>query len=104
MGINVDSFVSYDQIQKIEPYPVPKDINKMIDLFKNVSSSIIQKMCIKATEACPALMYDVPDQYRTLEMYIKVVEKHPGWMYTVPDRFKTKRICEKAVRREPYLL
>ena len=50
----------------------------MIDLFKNMSSYLIQKMCIKAIEVCPSLMYEVPDQYKTWEMYIKVVEKHPG--------------------------
>ena len=41
----------------------------MIDLFKNVSSYIIRKMCIKAVEVCP----DEPDQYRTREMYIKAL-------------------------------
>ena len=71
------------------------NLNKMIDLFKNVSSYIIRKMCIKAIEVCSGLMYDVPDQYRTREMYIKVVEKYPVWLYTVPDCFETgsPRIC-----------
>ena len=52
-------------------------------------------MCIKAIEVCSGLMYDVPDQYRTREMYIKVAEKYPGWPYTVPDCFETgsPRIC-----------
>ena len=71
------------------------NLNKMIDLFKNVSSYIIRNMCIKAIEVCSGLMYDVLDQYRTREMYIKVVEKYPGWLYTVPDCFETgrPRIC-----------
>ena len=45
----------------------------MIDLFKNVSSYIIGKMCIKAVEVCLGLMYDVPDQYRTREMCIRAL-------------------------------
>ena len=37
----------------------------MIDLFKNVSSYIIPKTCIKEIEACLGLMQDVPDQDHT---------------------------------------
>ena len=61
----------------------------MIDLFKNVSLYIIQKMCIKAIEVCPCLTDNVPDQYRMQEMYIKVVEKHPQWLEKVPHTFET---------------
>ena len=74
----------------------PKYINKMIYLFKNA----IWKICIKAID----FMGDVPDQYRTREMYIRVVEKYPGWLPSVPDRFKTQKMCDNVVRWNPYYL
>ena len=89
----------------------------MFDSFKNV----IRKMCIKAIVICPDFMNNVPDQYRTREMYTRLVEKDPGWLHYVPDRFnvvrrdpyylqyvpdycKTQKMCDDVVRRDPYYL
>ena len=59
-------------------------------------------MCIKAIVICPDFMNNVPDQYRTREMYTRLVEKDPGWLHYVPDRFKTQKMCDDVVRRDPY--
>ena len=78
----------------------------MIDLFKNVSSYIIQKTCIKAIEVCPGLMQDVPDQDSFRERYIKAVKKNNNqrWFYATPMQYKTQEMCVKEVSVDPWSL
>ena len=73
----------------------------MIGLFKNVSLYIIQKMCIRVIWVCPCLLEDIPDQYRTWEMYIKVADFDPWRLDRVPDHFKSREMCEIAVEKYP---
>ena len=63
---------------KIWASPDPKGINKMINyLFKNVSLYIIQRICVRVIEACEWRLYNVPDRFKTQEIYNKAVEEDP---------------------------
>ena len=50
------------------------------------------------------LLAEVPDHFKTEEMYEKVVEDSPWYLIDVPEHLKTEEICNKAVDKSPLLL
>ena len=54
-------------------------------------------MCDKAVEKDPCPLAEVPDNFKTQEMYNKSVKKDMCSLMNVPDRFKKQDICIEAV-------
>ena len=75
----------------------PGRLNKMCDLFRNVSLYLIQKTCDKAVNINPYFLEIFPDRYKTQEVCGKVVEKYPCSLKYVSDHFKTQDMCNEAV-------
>ena len=50
------------------------------------------------------MLFYVPDQYKTQEMYNEAVEKSPEALGFVSDQYKTQEMCNKAVEKLPEVL
>ena len=110
----------------LSPLTNPGRLNKMINLFKNVSLYIIQKTCEKVVHIEPRSLVFVSDRFKTQEMCNEAIEKVPWLLYDVhrrtpgmciravekclhplrfiPDHLKTQGICEKAIEKNPWQL
>ena len=75
---------------KFDPRQGSKDMNKMINLFKNAFRYILLRM----------LKYIPWSQ----EMCNGVVHIEPSSLAFVPDHFKTQEMCSQAVEVDPYTL
>ena len=101
----------------LRPLPPSKCMNKMINLFKNVSWYIIEGACtvlLYMLKYVPAVQ-QVHDEAVVCrrsplpEIYLicikaKDVDIEQRFLPFVPDYFKTREMCDKAVRKYPWLL
>ena len=49
----------------------------------------------------PAVIFLVPDRFKTQELCIKAFEVDPWQLHDVPDHFKTQEMCDNAVKDDP---
>ena len=89
--------------------PGPGELNKMINLFKNVIRHLLvehvpdhllktQEMCNKIMRTMPYAFHRIPDHFKTQDMCIKAVGVDPWLLKCVPDSFKTQAMCDRAAR------
>ena len=58
-------------------------------------------MCDEALHNNPAVLFLVPDHFKTEEMCIKALEVDPWSLYNIPDNLKTPKMCNKAAEDDP---
>ena len=46
----------------------------------------------------PAVLFIVPNRFKTQGMCIKALEVDQWSMYNIPDNLKTQEICDKAIK------
>ena len=61
-------------------------------------------MCDKEVEKDPWSLAEVPEHFKTQEMWNKAVNKDPYSLSEVPEYFKTQKMCNKAVEKDLYSL
>ena len=74
--------------------PVPKDIDKMSDLFKNPFLCIIRG-------TCTALLHMLKYIPGVQKLCNEAVARSPSKLRRVPDYFKTQKMCDAAIRMDP---
>ena len=117
---------------KFDPCLGLRGMNKMIDLFKNAFSYIIEGTCTvllhilkyvsgvqEASDEVVARHYRllleiyllpmsglffIPDHLKTQEMCNKEVNIEPCFLALVPYRLKAQGMCDKAMQNKPWLL
>ena len=58
-------------------------------------------MCNEAMHENPAVLFLVPDHFKTEEMCITALEIDPWSLYDIPDNLKKQEMCNKAVEDDP---
>ena len=99
--------------------PGPKDVSKMIDLFKKyvpwkwlvyIRPSFLtlvpddlktQELCNEAFKKAPWLLFDKPDCFRSLRMSIRAIQPLKR---IPPDNPKTQGVCERTAEKDPWQL
>ena len=61
-------------------------------------------MCIKVVKENPWWLKDVPDKFKTQEIYDKEVRRDPRYLEFIPDLFKKQEMCIKVVEEDSYQL
>ena len=61
-------------------------------------------MCIKVVEEDPKWLNDVPNKFKTQEIYYKAVCVDPSYLEFIPIHCKTQEMCIKALEKAPLML
>ena len=78
--------------------PGPKDVSKMIDLFKKY---VPWKWLVYIR---PSFLTLVPDDLKTQEMCNEAVRIDPWPLYDVSDNLKSQEICNEAIEKASWLV
>ena len=108
-------------VHKILPSSGPKNVNKMIGLFKKrvpwkwlvyirprfstlfPDDLKTQEMCNEAVCIDPWLLYDVLDYLKTQKMCNEAIEKALWPLFDVPDRFRNLRMSVRAIQPQRFI-